>query len=239
MQRVLRIMGYVLFISSNPWRDHCLLLLLKVPEHHLQGKIRPWFARKKRYLKNNEWPSLGKKITNSTLLVSLSLHGRITKELNKSSKEQGNELIVFIRHPRCSNSKPLENILGNPHDSTHFWSTLCLILTCEPQLYRCHMPVWYLTYCWVSESFWHQLSDSPHHNQGTFVDRKKRCLLLRTSLSILVLIFTTRWGLKCHAYPIPVMTISEPPNQNRGTSKPTARLIFRSQKSNVGLRRSI
>lgn len=106
--------------------------------------------------------------------IGLSLHGRITKELNKSSREQGNELIVFIRHPHCSNSKPLENILGNPHYSTHFWSTLCLILTCELQLYRCHMPVWYLTYCWVSESFWHQLSDSPHHNQGTFVDRKKK-----------------------------------------------------------------
>lgn len=121
MQRVLRIMGYALSISSNPWRNHCRLLLWTAPERHLQGKIRPWFARKKGYLKNNEWPSLEKKITN--YLTGLSLHGRITEELNKSSKERANELIVFIRHPNCSNSKPLENILGNPHYSTHFWYT--------------------------------------------------------------------------------------------------------------------
>lgn len=35
------------------------------------------------------------------------------------------------------------------------------------------------------------------------------------------------------------MTVRGPQNQNRGSSKPTARLIFWSQKSNVGLRRYI
>lgn len=51
--------------------------------------------------------------------------------------------------------------------------------------------------------------------------------------------FTTRWDLKLHPHHMLLMTVRRSQNQNRGSSKPTAGLIFWSQKSNVGLRRYI
>lgn len=146
-------MEYVLFISSNPWRDHCLPLFLTALEPHLQGKIRLWFARQKMYLKI---VALTWKEKSKLYLIGPSLYGRIMEEMNKCSKEWS------INHPHCSNGKLLENTLENPtlyylvgscviFYCNHFWYTLCLIVACEPQLYLCHTSRWYLTDSWVSE----------------------------------------------------------------------------------------